>query len=1137
MNQRLITIIGSSVLVVAVGLGVTWFATNNGGKGGPEDNGNDPVQKDNDPTKPAPWLERIASSDPAVRKAALGQLDQHKAEAVQAIPVLLKHLDEKDSAARTALSDTLATLARPDGPAGSEAAAKLRTDLVAALSQEGRDNQLVAALAVGKIGQETPTALPALHKALFSQDAELQRVAALVLRQVAPRQVADYAVPEGADARSFPVRWLRMTHMRTTSSDDTAVIPPLIEALKDADPAVQRWAANVFAEEAEAIQNSIDAVPALLKLFEGSDEALARIAAHGLGKLSLRDGSITPKVLAALGDAQANRRSRAAEALSRAMRPLDTRGQKVIVPRELQSAEAITALAGARKDADPAVRAQVIRTLGWIGAPAAKALPTLIQVAGAAEGDKAERLAAFTALGQIGQDSATVVPLLLKSLKDTDEAIRKSASAALARYGREALPALRKALTESDEEIRQGAILALGGIGSESREALPELTPLLKGAQPYSRVLAAAAILQIDTAHTEAMQVLGASLAEKEATIRQTALEAIRRLGPAAAPLTASVAKALADEDSSIPWRAADALGAIGPPAVAAVPALVAVIEKNPDTKRNAEAIYLESPEYRTQRCIEAIRQIGPEAKGAVPALITVLKTCADIEAADTLSILDPTRIDGVPALIAGTRSGFDNIRESSLRAIGRLGPAAKEAVAALIQRLPSESNLTSPIKETLIRLGPVAVPQLTQALEDPAVRFQALLTLGRMGPLAREAAPAMLKAAQGDLLSEGLLAIANLGETAGPVLLEAVKDPVRSRAALRALATLKGTAAASVVAPLAGLLKDPAFAEKAEVLRTLAELGPVARSAVPAITPLLKDPAEEIQAAAGLALVRCADDGKTAGPALLKLLAEAKNVEARRDAARGLGGIPTLADSSLPLVQKLLTESAPDLRVAAIEAIAALGKAGAKAVPDLIAALKDAEPNVQVAACRALGRIGAGSAEVVSALTERLKLTEPERVQAAAIAALGQLGAGAKAAAPALRDLLSALGENGFLAAERQTAIGRALWLIEGQNARAEVVALIQRQLHTLTYPQAVVEVLDLAGDLGGEARDCVSLIGPRVDSGYQHTRQAAVAALARIGPAARSALPWLQRATTQETDPELRQQAKDAIAAIQKG
>jgi HEAT repeat protein len=1144
MNQRVLTIAGSSLVVLAVGLGV-YFLTGTGGNPstnpGPKDSGPGPEKKDTTPvvrdgqnnttpTDPA-WLERIVSPDPATRRTALGQFDQHKGEVTKAIPVLLGKLSEKDPATRSALSDLLAKLGKDDGPGGKIGAEAVRLGLVTALTKEDAAGKTVAALTLGKIGEKNDAALSGLQKGVLDSDKELQRVAALVLGKLASD--GGLTLPEGLDDRSFAGKWLRFVSQGAISSEDTPLVGPLALALQDPDPALQLWAAKFFAGLGDTIRTSPEAIPALTQVFKGNHDEAALAAARALGKLALRESSLAATLVMALGDGDATLRKRAVAALVAAQRPLEGRPGKMQVPAGLQTPQAIATLAKALEDDNPEVRAQVIRVLAAIGAPAAKAVPALVKVAGSnVPTDKAQRLEAFRALGAIAQDSATVVPLLLKSLKDADPEIKKAAGSALASYGKEAIPGLRKVVGEEDPAILEDALLTLGAIGPEAKEALAEVTPLLKSTQPQVRIQAAAAIQRIDPTNKDFLPVLKNALAEKEPALRQVALDAIKQVGPGAVALVPELAKALEDEDRNVAWRAADALAAIGPGAVKATEALAAVIKKCPDSKRNQEQVFLDSPEYVTQRAIDALRAIGPDAKAAAPALVAVLEKVKDLEAADTLSVLDPTRSEGLATLIENARSSVSNFSETALRAIGRLGVTAKPAVPALIERLSGDASLSSPVKEALIRLGPVAVPALIQALADRGQRLGALEVLSKIGPQAKEAAPAMLKASEAELTSAGLLAIAGLGEAGAKTLLEAVKDRTRAGPALKALATLEGQAA-PVAKSLADLLKEKNFEEKAELLRTLAALGPAAKGAVPLVKEQLTAGSEEVQAAAGLALVKIGDD-KTAAPVLLRVLKEAKHRDARRDAARGLGLLPGEAKESLPLLQGLLKDPDFELRVAAAGAIANLDKEGVKGIPALIEALTDREVAVQVAVCQALAKFGKEAKEAIPALQARLK--DRDQVQLATIEALGKLGPVARDATPALRELLQTQDETGLLATEMPTALARALWRIEGKAAAREILPVLSRQLNPRAYDKAQADTIEAISELGAEAAPLIPALTQSLDSTYQSVRRASATALGKIGPAAKPALPWLQRAVTQEADEELRRKAREASAAIQK-
>src|SRR5260370_19868176 len=91
------------------------------------------------------------------------------------------------------------------------------------------------------------------------------------------------------------------------------------------------------------------------------------------------------------------------------------------------------------------------------------------------------------------------------------------------------------------------------------------------------------------------------------------------------------------------------------------------------------------------------------------------------------------------------------------------------------------------------------------------------------------------------------------------------------------------------------------------------------------------------------------------------------------------------------------------NVRGRAVEALAQLGPAAAKAVPALIEVLKDRDPQVRVEATQALAAIGTGA---IGALVDALKESN-KYVRMGAALTLGHLGTAAQTAVPALRTTL----------------------------------------------------------------------------------------------------------------------------------
>src|SRR5262249_23707055 len=139
-----------------------------------------------------------------------------------------------------------------------------------------------------------------------------------------------------------------------------------------------------------------------------------------------------------------------------------------------------------------------------------------------------------------------------------------------------------------------------------------------------------------------------------------------------------------------------------------------------------------------------AIELLGPEAKGAVPALIAALD--------------DPR----------------EDVQEGAVRSLQAIGPDAAPAASTLALKLGdrrffynsglSGSHLAA---DALTAIGPSAVPALIEALgsNSEEARDWAAITLGRIGPAAKDAVPALDRLVKKKGALEGTLAVQALGK------------------------------------------------------------------------------------------------------------------------------------------------------------------------------------------------------------------------------------------------------------------------------------------------------------------------------------------------------------------------------------
>jgi HEAT repeat protein len=317
------------------------------------------------------------------------------------------------------------------------------------------------------------------------------------------------------------------------------------------------------------------------------------------------------------------------------------------------------------------------------------------------DGDAAKRRAAAWALGGAASTGAETTTALQAALADTEPSVVVEAARALGRLGSAgsgALPSLLRLLDHPREDVRAQAARAAWSVGL-TREHASTLLAKVESEDEYVRQFAVWAAGQVGAAGTEAVPTLLVMLEAEEGHAAGPAAVSLRRLASSDAKIVRTIAAGLGDAAPARRARAARSLGKLGPVSAEAAPELV---RATGDGDENVRA--------------EAVIALGKiEAAAAVPALIERL------------------RRDG----------GW--VREEAARALGRIGPRARDAVPDLMHALQrDEAAVRRQAARALGRLGPeaaLAAPALRAALEDAEepVREEAKKALetldGRAGP------------------------------------------------------------------------------------------------------------------------------------------------------------------------------------------------------------------------------------------------------------------------------------------------------------------------------------------------------------------------------------------------------------------
>ena len=211
---------------------------------------------------------------------------------------------------------------------------------------------------------------------------------------------------------------------------------------------------------------------------------------------------------------------------------------------------------------------------------------------------------------------------------------------------------------------------------------------------------------------------------------------------------------------------------------------------------------------------------------------------------------------------------------------------------------------------------------------------------------------------------------------------------------------------------------------------------------------------------------------------------------EARREAA------PAVA----PLA-RLLADGDPWVRYGAAEALAAAGPAARPAAAALFKALADPDEGVVEQAAQALAAAGADDIDKRQLYPVLVKLLQHRRARTrtAAVQMLDKMGDGGRQAVPAL------------LASVRE----RCLDSMFGDGPRIEAAKLLARW----KAPEAVDA--------------CIVLLDEK-RWGAQHRIEQALRIVAGIGPAAKAAIPAIERAAAARPEPPVPALAEKALAAV---
>jgi HEAT repeat protein len=758
------------------------------------------------------------------------------------------------------------------------------------------------------------------------------------------------------------------------------------------------------------------------------------------------------------------------------------------------------AAARAIQKGDTAARLRAIADLERLGPEDPEvAFPALI--VGLDDPDAAVRAAAAAALVTVIQGESVsgadlehvgaAVAALLRRMNDPQAAVRAAASQAVWMIVMlwqgspriidldEIAAAQGEAAGDPDVEVRLAGVRGLGVVGQRlSEDPPPGLVAALEDESEAVRDAAAQGLAPFQRGMIRLFPALVKSLESARPAFRPAYIRALNHVRPSKYPkelakaMLPALVSALGSRDREVRCLALSSIGGFGLEAREVIPALLAVLDEPDEGAPTGAQTGLSANDPVAAAASALARVAGgrgpsgepgraPPPPGVVAPLLRLLQSPMAGRRLAAVSALQTFEPDDnlIAALIALSRDRDESVRAAALRGLPARAPRLRSrSLEAIRDALEDGSPEVRDAAASALRfetgIEPMVPALLRHADHDPdrSVRDTCAYALGGFVP-------------------------PNVTAAVVPMYIEAIDRPGAS-ALLRA-----------------------------NLIDVLTRFGPEARGAVPAIARALRS-AER-------------DAGRAAHPrkpvmgvvprSVEELEAESdvrEGIDLRENAARALGrlapGTPSAGDAVSALAAAV-DDPAEQVKLQAIEALAAFDRAARSAAPALARALRQARDRKdhwgagRVAAV--LGRIDPTAPEAGEAVAFLVEALHSEEFAPRVFAerALGPFGPAAAPAVPRLVALarqptLRTHEELGFVAA----ALGQ---IAPGTPEEGRALA-------------ALVELLQSEPEL------------QRVDT--------VIDALARFGPRAAVALPRL-REIERSGDPRIRDAARKAVAALE--
>jgi HEAT repeat protein len=268
-----------------------------------------------------------------------------------------------------------------------------------------------------------------------------------------------------------------------------------------------------------------------------------------------------------------------------------------------------------------------------------------------------------------------ILSRILKQFEDEQIDAAQESQEEFAKLGAKAkdtIPKLLILLERKEEKYQHLAIKLLGMIGPESKVTVDKLIPFLSHGNFQLQAITARTLGKIGPGAKNAAPQLIESLKKGNPTIRINSAVALGKIGPEIGEAGfEALLDAIQDKLHPVRAEAINALGKLGDLAKRAVPTLRPLMKKPELSVRSEVAL--------------AIWKLSGDVASTLPILIAELNEDTDpFVAAAAIGQMGPAAKDAVPALIAHLKSEDPDLRLSAATTLAEIGPAAQSALETL---------------------------------------------------------------------------------------------------------------------------------------------------------------------------------------------------------------------------------------------------------------------------------------------------------------------------------------------------------------------------------------------------------------------------------------------------------------------